>query len=505
MMKKCLKKAMTAIGIVKAVIGRCLFAAHGFVCIWRVVVMKGDPLYWCLTGSLPLLILEGVFTLKKKKGREWKWVCPSVLLYLATAVPAIWFLELNLLDRRILAARTGGRASVNASRTEKITVWNSQISLPVLFAPDDWCKILEQMMLLVLIIGRWLLPKGEITREQLSQLLLVYIGMAADIIELFEAFKEKEVRYNKILTMIILSMWTASLLQFTFVLTATKSKRMRPVLFHSGSSASTISVGGKSCCPTEVLSMMISVMLQDGPFLVMRMLLIFRYGVLSYTNLFFTCKNTLVLVLQFYRLLVLFCQKTDKSTLVIAKDGLNSTGSIDSKAKMGSLKTTGTPKQCKKMSLDVTLERPEGLAERRRSSLMRQDSVTDSSHTQDTDVMDTGIEEGHDINDGDIEDEAADLSSATVPDEEPSNDKGKSKKKEKKKKKKKEDKMGKGKSKLSVDDKDHWADVRKMAKALAFLNETGKCRTVVVNSGGNEHTLLIVDEAGAKELVGKGH
>ena len=48
------------------------------------------------------------------------------------------------------------------------------------------------MLLLILIIGRWLLPKGEITREQLSQLLLVYIGMAADIIELFEAFKVLE-------------------------------------------------------------------------------------------------------------------------------------------------------------------------------------------------------------------------------------------------------------------------------------------------------------------------
>ncbi|XP_046571753.1 transmembrane protein 26-like [Haliotis rubra] len=500
-MKRCLKKAMTAIGIVKAVTSRCLFAAHGFVCIWRVVVMKGDPLYWCLTGSLPLLILEGVFTLKKKKGREWKWICPSVLLYLATTVPAIWFLELNLLDRRILAVRTGGRASVNASRTEKITVWNSQISIPVIFAPDDWCKILEQMMLLVLIIGRWLLPKGEITREQLSQLLLVYIGMAADIIELFEAFKEKEVRYNKILTMIILSMWTASLMQFTFVLTATKSKRMRPVLFHSGSSASTVSLGGKPCCPTEVISIMISVVLQDGPFLVVRMMLIFRYSVLSYTNLFFTSKNTLVLVLQFYRLLVLFCQKKEKSTLIITKDGLNSTETTDATAKTGSVKMTGTPKLSRKMSLDVTLERPDGLAERRRSSLMRQDSVTDSSQTQDTDVMDLMTEESHDNNDGEVEDEEADISFAAVLNEEPSTDKGKSKKK----KKKKDDKLGKGKSKLTLDDKDHWADVKKMATALAFLNETGKCRTVVVNTGGNEHRLLIVDEASAKEVVGQGH
>ena len=63
------------------------------------------------------------------------------------------------------------------------------------------------------------------------------------------------------------------------------------------------------------MSIVISMMLQDGPFLVLRLLLIFRYDVLSYTNLFFTSKNTLVLVLQFYRLVVLFSQKKkDEST-----------------------------------------------------------------------------------------------------------------------------------------------------------------------------------------------
>lgn len=77
------------------------------------------------------------------------------------------------------------------------------------------------------------------------------------------------------------------------------------------------------CC-RQVLSILISVMLQDGPFLVLRMLLIFRYDVLSYTNLFFTSKNTLVLVLQFYRLIVLFTQRSSDhpatTTIIISKD-----------------------------------------------------------------------------------------------------------------------------------------------------------------------------------------
>jgi len=59
---------------------------------------------------------------------------------------------------------------------------------------DQWIRTLEQILLLLLIVGRWLLPKGKLTHDQLSQLLLVYIGTAADIVEFFEAFKEEAVK-----------------------------------------------------------------------------------------------------------------------------------------------------------------------------------------------------------------------------------------------------------------------------------------------------------------------
>lgn len=41
---------------------------------------------------------------------------------------------------------------------------------------ETWVTLIEQFLMLILIIGRWLLPKGDLTRDQLSQLLLVYIG-----------------------------------------------------------------------------------------------------------------------------------------------------------------------------------------------------------------------------------------------------------------------------------------------------------------------------------------
>ena len=79
--------------------------------------------------------------------------------------------------------------------------------------------------MLILIIGRWMLPKGELTRDQLSQLLLVYIGKpvlrcdrgeanvievagtAADIIEFFDSFKDDKVASHPILVLLTLSIW----------------------------------------------------------------------------------------------------------------------------------------------------------------------------------------------------------------------------------------------------------------------------------------------------------
>jgi len=67
---------------------------------------------------------------------------------------------------------------------------NSRAEQNTDFKDREWVRLLEQLLLLILILGRWMLPKGKLTHDQLSQLLLVYIGTAADIVEFFEAFNE---------------------------------------------------------------------------------------------------------------------------------------------------------------------------------------------------------------------------------------------------------------------------------------------------------------------------
>ncbi|OWF53802.1 transmembrane protein 26-like [Mizuhopecten yessoensis] len=302
---------MRCMTIIRALLVRVLFAVHGVIAIWRLFMVIRKPWCWYLTGALGGLLIETIITLTKKKGKEWKWFCPSVFFYLGSVVPAIWFLELHEMEDRIalressyLTNSTGSVFHVPVNRTNKedlsVNIEGLQITIPLAIPANLWLRILEQFLLLMLIVGRWLLPKGSLSHDQLSQLLLVYVGTAADIVEFYEAFSEELVMYNRLLCYIILGIWTLSLLQFTLVLTATRARRD-----HSGvPSASHSEEDQVGCCNPEIYGIVTSILMQDCPFLVIRLLLIFKYGVISYTNMFFTSKNSLVIVLLMYRVIV---------------------------------------------------------------------------------------------------------------------------------------------------------------------------------------------------------
>lgn len=107
--------------------------------------------------------------------------CPSVFLYLSSVVPAIWLMELDKIERRLRFDKQTGELNLTAigadlKKLDKLL--GVQIKLPnIQVDPSMWVTLIEQFLMLILIIGRWMLPKGDLTRDQLSQLLLVYIGM----------------------------------------------------------------------------------------------------------------------------------------------------------------------------------------------------------------------------------------------------------------------------------------------------------------------------------------
>ncbi|XP_050359912.1 transmembrane protein 26 [Nymphalis io] len=282
---------------IKAIITRLVFACHGIIAIWQVTVFKDSLEYWYLASPILLLIFEGVFTLTIKENQEWKWFCPSVFIYLGLVVPAIWLIELHKVDLRL-------------QKKTNITYIETEIPIPgaTKIPTDMWVTLIEQFLMLTLIVGRWLLPKGDLTRDQLSQLLLVYIGTAADIIEFFDSFKDEKVATEKVLVLLTLAIWSWSLVQFTVVLTATKSRKTRGTGKHHREETCITAC----CCSIEVCAIIMNIALQDAPFLAFRLLIIAHYKIINYMNIFFTCKNTLVILLQIYRLYVLHLERVDE-------------------------------------------------------------------------------------------------------------------------------------------------------------------------------------------------
>ena len=179
---------------------------------------------------------------------------------------------------------------------------------------DTWVIIMEQLFLYLMILGRWVLPRGEISRNELSQLLFVFIGIASDITELFALFEENKVRENTGLTYAILCVWTVSLLQFTFVLTSTHSPRKTRMGFQTDDEPEVDEDEPQPGClksffQTEVWSICVNFLFQDGPYLTVRMYTMVAFQLLTYSIIFFTAKNALLVMLLVYRLCVLCCDK----------------------------------------------------------------------------------------------------------------------------------------------------------------------------------------------------
>ena len=154
------------------------------------------------------------------------------------------------------------------------------------------------------------MPSQEISRDELSNLLMVYLGMGSDIMELLVLFEEDYVLVDDIAIYATLVVWTVSLLQFTVVLTTTsKGKKSADMEDQSDGNAPSKC----TCCASDIWSICLTMFMQDGPFLALRLYIIVKNRTLSYTILFFTLKNLLMLMIQTYRLFVVGCCHKDSN------------------------------------------------------------------------------------------------------------------------------------------------------------------------------------------------
>ncbi|CAD5206803.1 unnamed protein product [Bursaphelenchus okinawaensis] len=267
------------INILRALSARAIFILHSLATIWAAVTVQVDNSIWGFALISVSIVLEGAHAILMRVGDERKWFSPSILLYILATAPPIWLLETKLCQWR----------QTNDERLDKMFEY----------------QILEQLLLVVLIVGRWLLPKGDISREQLSQILLAYLAISSDIVEFFDVFKEKVVYHNIHLQKLVLLAWTVSLLQFPFILTVSRARKMRVAITDDETIISKRDMS-QVMYDVDIWAIVVASCLQDIPFFLVRVYLIVHYKLVTYTMIFFLSKNALIIALQFYRAVILF-------------------------------------------------------------------------------------------------------------------------------------------------------------------------------------------------------
>uniref|UniRef100_A0A8C4SS15 Uncharacterized protein n=1 Tax=Erpetoichthys calabaricus TaxID=27687 RepID=A0A8C4SS15_ERPCA len=148
---------------------------------------------------------------------------------------------------------------------------------------ETWVAGIEQSMMLVLVIGRWLMPSAGMTSEQLYQLLLMDSGLGADMLDLIDAFKESGVEISRNVRIIGLSVFSWSLMQFPLALTQANYPQ-------------------DSNSNEDMWSLFIIIGMQDGPSLVFRMYLLIQEKVRSQMMIFFIGKHFISIVFEVYRI-----------------------------------------------------------------------------------------------------------------------------------------------------------------------------------------------------------
>lgn len=230
---------------------------------------------------------------------------------------------------------------------------------------------MEISLLLLVILGRWFLPKGNISRSTLSQLLLVYMSLASDIVDLLSLLNETQVQESSTMPFFTLAIFSWSLFQFSLNLVVTRGRSFQSVSMEDeeqededenleeenasksfieklhtyalkGKEPTKSNYGSKSCSKkkcfrldmldTEMWSILITLVFQDGPFFALRVTAVFKYDVRTFVTMFFTCKNAIILFLQIYRLSAICTEAKSSENDAMASNKADALSSLNSAA-----------------------------------------------------------------------------------------------------------------------------------------------------------------------------
>nr|KAG5696292.1 hypothetical protein BaRGS_027902 [Batillaria attramentaria] len=296
------------VGVVRAVSSRALFAGHAVTMLLdtnkRLETSWTKYLYIALVGQ----IAEAAFTCFY--GKEVKGVCPVVINYLIVVVPSFW-LRTIFVEERVLANMRVYVKNQNCSPPFSVEgnhfyLYGYEYVIPRVLDGETELNaelVMQYVMLTLLIVGRWLLPRGKMSKQQLSRLLLIQIGIAGDIADFFGSLSSSMVQCEFGLVILVLALWTVSLVQFIFVYPESSLYTSYTNIIDRFKDRHK-DIERSVFLNPEVSSTLISLCMQDIPYLAVRIFFSVTADEqrIDEDSAFFIFKNTLVIILGGYRI-----------------------------------------------------------------------------------------------------------------------------------------------------------------------------------------------------------
>lgn len=326
---------------------RFLFLSHGILTFGIFFNNSPNEKNWFLTVPLVLLLIDIIVR------KEFKHFWISAFLYIASLLPIIWLVEIDMLQTRletlkiynitIVSHEDGADYSHNdlppVLKSNEKTKKNSLFNLDFLNLSNEIVakKLCEIGIVVGLILGRAMMPRGPISHDKLSSMLLTFVSNSADIIGLFDTFVSPKIMYHDTIIYLVLGIFSWSIYQFTFIPVGEDPEEdimtvhviSDPIV--SRDSSKTVSIATddserilmsaeekvlrkakekrrkKLGWNSDVCESLILLLMHDGPYLVLRLFLIFYHQVTTEMHIFFTIKNAMVVMLHFYRVCSLCC------------------------------------------------------------------------------------------------------------------------------------------------------------------------------------------------------
>ncbi|XP_054758102.2 uncharacterized protein LOC129264278 [Lytechinus pictus] len=346
--------------LIQGVMVRVILLAHSFFIFYAALAHVHVAAYICICIVYAAIsTTEGIIMYKIRGFSQKKWICTSTALYTMSVIPAIWTIHITMLNKR---EREGYDACLqNYSACYSHPVYDQQIhndtTMPFVAKTyreyERLTTVVEYSVVFVLIFCRWLLPRDNFTREKVAQLLLVLVGAGEDIVEFVAVIiTNGHFGCSRAITTIVLLLWSIAVFQFSIAIPEKRnrvhdekrenailnvwvdavnqllSKRRETVgdvsLYVAKKEARPLSrmMQRRRTAPnirqndwvqsTEFREAIISITIQDGPFLVFRLIIIAILGDEASSVYFYALKNLTVILLQIYRVYAMLVESRQR-------------------------------------------------------------------------------------------------------------------------------------------------------------------------------------------------